>query len=758
MPVVLAPLFVAAGLTGTITIGATTVATAVIAANIAFTALTVGAQVAMSSIQRQQAKRAARRNSSTQDYKQSIRGSVAARTRHYGEVKVGGAVLFIENVGSDVYQLVVFGTGTISGYQEFYIGDRRVLIDADGAVTNAPYWIGASASPDARSHVRLESRRGFASQPASTILQDAFPGVWTAAHRLNGAAWIASRYRAAAQNRFADIYNSTIPALSAVVRGAPIWDQRAVNQSLGNADTWTYSENPALVLYDYLVNTDGMGVNPAAIDLESFRLAANYCDEFVPLKNGGSERRYRFCGSYSFDETPAEISQRMLDAMSGEMFLTRDGKFGLLLNRWIEPSVTLTEEDVIALSLERSVGLLRQYNAARPIYTSAAHGYQEIEAAEVIDDEAEAELGRVIANEVRLPGVPSHAQAQRLAKIELYQDNPEYTGDVTATLRALDLLPSQNPDGAITGRIFRLKLDRLEIDLVCRVTRFTLGETLASCTLGFETVDPRAYDWVASRDEGDEPLVPVDTSDDATQPGPPSGFVVVTETLEAVTRSGVRWNAKDRAGQLYDVRWNELLDPVTEVTGLTEKHYDFATTEDDDYRAEARVRTTAGGISAYTGLNFTATPFTETTLAPPSALTVTAGAGTVEIRATSSPDIEGWSTQHSIVSVGAPAAFGASVGAVRLPAAPVVINVAAAAGAYHVFVRARSLLGGLVSSAVGPVLVTVLDSGVGGGSGTDGTGGDGSGGPGAGNTGSPGGTPGDGSPGSGVGDGTGGLY
>ena len=61
-----------------------------------------------------------------------------------------------------------------------------------------------------------------------------------------------------------------------------MWDPREAGQSQTDPSTWTFSNNTALVLLDYLTNTDyGLRVPLAQIDLPGFRIAANIGDEVV---------------------------------------------------------------------------------------------------------------------------------------------------------------------------------------------------------------------------------------------------------------------------------------------------------------------------------------------------------------------------------------------------------------------------------------------------------------------------------------------
>ena len=722
MPALLVPLITTA--LGSLGIAGTA---ATIASSVILTGISLGAQMGLSAMQASEAKKKARRATSAQDFQQSIRGSVMPRVRHYGKVKVGGTIVFIENVGSDVYLIVALGHGTIAGIDEFFIGDKAVLLDADGCVTNAPFWIGASASPNARSHVRIQSRRGYALQDPFSLISEAFPTQFTADHRLNGVAALALRYKAASQANFAKVYNSSIPDAKAVLRGAPVFDPRNPGQTLNDPNTWAYTRNGPLHLLDYHLNPDGMNIALGAVDTASFAEAAEIADEFVPLRSGGSERRYECSGSYNFDEQPADVIERICDTFRGEYFLTAEGKIGIRAGVWREPTVTLTEDDIVSIDkLERGVGLLKQYNAYRPFFTSPDHAWQEQEAAQVRDEAAYEVLGREFARDIKLPFVTSHSQAQRLAKIRLYEENPPFSGEITCHMTALDL---------IDQRVFRLLLADPALDLVCRVTSLRLPSDLSTITVAFDAIPEEAYAWDAEVDEGDAPLIPPETADDSTSPAAPTGFTVTTETASSIMRSGVRWECRDRAGQVFDFRWMPVGGDWTTVTGLTAKGAEInPVTSGDSYDAEARVRTAEGGISPWGSVSFDATNFTATSLAAPTALAATAGPESVELRAVQSADLDAWALQYSIYPVAGSASFDTAHQIIAAPGVSVAVSQALAAGDYRAKVRAISIAGGLVSAETAYVSFTVASIPAGGGSG-GGTGGDGAGAGGSGGTG-----------------------
>jgi hypothetical protein len=712
MPQVVLPLIVS----GLATIGVTGTA-ATIVGSLLIAGITIGAQVGLSSVQARQAKKRARRNAagrgiSAADAQQTIRGSVEPRRRFYGRVKVGGTLVFIENLNNDVYMVLAVSTGTISAYEEFFIGDKPVLTDTDGAVTLSPYWIGAATDPDARSHARFETRRGFINQSALAMISAAFPA-WSTAHQAKGVALVAVRYKAASADDYSRVHNSTIQDVKCILQGAPVYDPREISHTATNADTWEWSENPALCLYDYLISPDGMGVARSAVDLDTFSDAADICDEFVPLKNGGSERRYRLTCGYSFDEPPADVHERMLSACRGEFYLTREGKIGLRVGQWIDPAITIDQSQIVSiLRLERGIGLLRRFNAVRPVYTSPLHGYQEMETARVVDEESVEAMGREFADEARLTCVPSSPQAQRLAKIELYEDNPPLTGEIVCHLYALQLM---------TERVFRLVLDEYDINIVCRITSLRIPGDLSTVTVAFEEINPVAYEWDAEADEGPSPEVAPETSDDSLFPAAPIDFLITTET-SGVTRTGIRWQNRNRPGQVYDVRVRPAGGEWGGIVNETERaHLVVPTVIGDDYDAEVRVRTAQGGISSWSAVSFTPVERSSDPISVPATVSVVGQQELIELTAYHPAQTHAWAIQWSVYAVGGSPLFGTTNSRPGSPGDRMDVSIPATPGDWLVSVRAVSINGALFSSVVGPLAVTVGEVTLPGGTETGGT-------------------------------------
>jgi uncharacterized protein YjbI with pentapeptide repeats len=118
---------------------------------------------------------------------------------------------------------------------------------------------------------RINRYIGSPTQTADSAAIAEIPN-WTSLHTLSGLCY--------AYIRLELDKNQTVwrgePQITARIRGRKLFDPR-------NSAT-AYSENPALVLRDYLTNSIyGKGLNPARLDSASFIAAANFCD--TPVTN-----------------------------------------------------------------------------------------------------------------------------------------------------------------------------------------------------------------------------------------------------------------------------------------------------------------------------------------------------------------------------------------------------------------------------------------------------------------------------------------
>ncbi|MEK0082859.1 phage tail protein [Benzoatithermus flavus] len=131
-------------------------------------------------------------------------------------------------------------------------------------------------------------------------------GVWSATRHVGrGLCWarVTFRYRS-------DVYNAGIPRVAFLVRGKQLYDPRTGSVA--------YSDNPALVLGDYLRSPLGYGSTLTDIDLDLWRAAADTCDELLTV-GSWTVPRYSCSGVITADMSRREACEAICDAMAGTL-------------------------------------------------------------------------------------------------------------------------------------------------------------------------------------------------------------------------------------------------------------------------------------------------------------------------------------------------------------------------------------------------------------------------------------------------------
>ena len=167
----------------------------------------------------------------------------------YGRRRVGGTRVFIEVSGSSneyLHLVLVLSEGAVTAIDNVYLDD---VLSTDAKFTGL---------------LTVTKHLGTPGEAADAALTADVPK-WTSACKLSNCAYLYVKLKYD-RNAF-----SGLPTITADVRGRTLYDPR---------DGQTrYSNNPALVLRDYLSNAIyGRGIASSAIDDTSISAAANACD------------------------------------------------------------------------------------------------------------------------------------------------------------------------------------------------------------------------------------------------------------------------------------------------------------------------------------------------------------------------------------------------------------------------------------------------------------------------------------------------
>lgn len=213
-------------------IGATSAAAALVSTAGALTtfgtivggALSIAATAAIGFVQSTLQRNAARKNArgviDPADGKQTSKGSVTSRRVVYGRFQISGAVIFEEERAAFFYRQLAFCEGPIVRFDQIFINDVEVSVNAVGDVASPPFVSGAT------SFVRIEQRIGQRTTTTTSALLGAVFTQFTADHLARGIAKIAVRFSNVNTTQYQNIYKNRVPEIKATVIGTQVYDPR----------------------------------------------------------------------------------------------------------------------------------------------------------------------------------------------------------------------------------------------------------------------------------------------------------------------------------------------------------------------------------------------------------------------------------------------------------------------------------------------------------------------------------------------------
>jgi len=409
---------------------------------------------------------------------QMIKQPTAPRRFIYGETRVSGVLGYVQstNKNARLHLVIMVANHEIESFQTFYINNQAVTLDGNGNVTSPAKFNGK---------VRILSRTGTDTQSAIPQLINESGGKWTSNHKLSGIAYIYVRliYKQ-------KLFPSGIPNISAKVRGKKLYDPRT--------STTAYSANPALAIRDYLTNSAyGFNASTDEIDDTAFITAANICDESVTLNGGGTQNRYEINGTFVTSNAPKRILEDMMTSCGGLVSYS-NGKFKLKAAKYITPTITLTEDDVIgSLQMQTKQSKRDNYNAVKGIFAPANAFYTATDYPPITSSTFETEDGgtrRFL--DYDLPYTTNNAMAQRLAKIALYRNRQQIVLSGTFNMSAFklevgDTVYITNSRFGFTNKVFEVA------EWAMNVSGDETGNPALAVSMTLRETNSAVYDWNA---------------------------------------------------------------------------------------------------------------------------------------------------------------------------------------------------------------------------------------------------------------------
>jgi len=529
-----------------------------------------------------------------EDVQQSFRQPTAPRVRHYGRVKVSGPWVFAEAKDGIFHKVIALGEGPFDAVEEVWVDDKEVTsaIDANGRVQMQP-WTGSGHD----SLLRIQYRLGETSETYYSDLASVFPE-WTSEHKGNGVASLYATQFASAQEWYLKRFPNGINTSYRVVARTS-----KVKNPVTGAIEW--SDNAAAVICDFMTHKDGMRLPESLFTTPlaqaGWVAAYNRANENIPIKAGGTEKRYRLWGSYRLDERPADVLGRMLACCDGRIVPTPDGGLTLDIGHWQEPSVIIDADAIVGFSdLGRGRDVMTTANTIRATYMEPNQDYQAADADPWVDEDDVSERGE-IAKDMQFNMAPSHSQARRLMKLEWFRANPSWVGTFTCNLRGL---------AAFGERFVRIQYPLFGINSVFEVQdfRFILGEggIVQGVTLQVQSMPETAYQWDPSQ-EGTAPVSDRTEVDDTLPvPEPPTvafGAGPVANLTFPPSPSNIL-NYRVRLKKTADTEWQTSAPLENDATSFTTSQL----APETEYEFQLALQTERGRLGEWSASTVATTP------------------------------------------------------------------------------------------------------------------------------------------------------
>ena len=560
-----------------------------------------------------------------QGRQQNVKLPTQPRRTIYGENKVGGTVVFLETSDDNKYLHMVLALADhevekiatdAAGFWDYdlsgvFLNDAELNLEDVGNDANGvaryeardKFYVSGRASSNSpfydedtsTSFVRVKLHDGTQTQAdADLVAETSAPSTMV----LNGIAYIYARFE-----WNADAFPNGIPAVTAIVKGKKLYDPRT--------STTVYSDNPALVVRDYLTSASGLAATSAEINDDSVSAAANICDETVTTDIGvypyfSSQKRYTANGTIQSDTSPSTILPRLLTSMVGDCVFS-DGEWNILAGAYRTPTITLDEDDLRgAISVQTRASRRDSFNTVRGVFVSPQDNYQPTDFPEITNATYVTEdNGETVSTELDLPFTNDTVTAQRIAKIHLEKGRQQlvitYPAKLTAfKLQVGDTVMVTNERFGFSSKVFEVIEWTLAVEQAEGGTGFGVDLVLR------ETASD-IYTWASNEQVAVDPApnTTLPNAFDVDAPG-----ISIDEELRIVNQKAVAViNVTVTGGGIfadqYEVQFKKSTDTEYKSLGISASNiFDIIDVEDNvTYDVRARSISTIGVKSGFTTIS-----------------------------------------------------------------------------------------------------------------------------------------------------------
>jgi hypothetical protein len=344
----------------------------------------------------------------------NVREPASSQEYVYGRVRKGGVLTFMQESGVDnkyLHMIITLAGHEVDQIGDIYVNDEVVTLDGSGFVTGTRW----------QSKIRVRKYTGSQITADGDLVNEA--GVSTEFIG-RGIAYLYVRLE-----YDADVFGNGIPTFTAVVRGRKVYDTRT------GQTVW--SDNAALCILDYL--TASFGLADTNWDNTYFSVAANDCDDAIPLAGGGTQARYTINGVVNADSTIGSALSDMMQSCNGALYYS-GGEWKLRVGVYDASIKSFTLDDLrSSITLPTRLSRRDNFNRVIGTFIDASTGWIENDYPSVgstVFLETE-DNGIENTMDLPLPMITNGARAQRIAKQALFRSREQMTISAEFGLSAL---------------------------------------------------------------------------------------------------------------------------------------------------------------------------------------------------------------------------------------------------------------------------------------------------------------------------------
>ena len=351
----------------------------------------------------------------------------------YGERLLGGVRSYLSTGGSNnnyLYGALVLCEGEINDITEIRIDDFVVTFNGDIAHSVQ------RTSNDSRfgDTIKIQAFYGKDNQVQSSLLNE--DSTWSAEDRkFLGVCYIAFRFT---WNQ--DKY-SNVPKIQALIQGKKV---PVINSNLTITE-YSYSNNPAFCLLDYLTNTKyGKGIGYGDLDIETFYNASVIADtEITPYDGASNVPLFQLNVVLDTSQKIIDNVKKILRGMRG-LLPYSEGIYKLIIETTGSSVLSLSKDNIIGGVKLSSEKKNQKYNRINISYVSPEHNYEKNTVVYPISDVDHQTLktadgGFLQELNLDLNMITNPYQALEFGKIILNRSRNQLSLELTANYEAMDL-------------------------------------------------------------------------------------------------------------------------------------------------------------------------------------------------------------------------------------------------------------------------------------------------------------------------------